>query len=83
MDVTPTLTKEVTKRYQQLICILHGAIELDRIDILTEVSCLSQHLAVPRDGHLNVIYKISKYLQTSLRRHRAELYSTLSILTQL
>ena len=52
MDITPTLDKEGTNRFQQLIGILRWSIELGRIDILTEVRCLSQHLAEPRDGHL-------------------------------
>ena len=52
IDVTPTLDEEGTTKFQQLIGILRWAIELGRVDILTEVSCLSQHLAEPRDGHM-------------------------------
>jgi len=44
IDVTPALDEERTNRFHQLIGILRWAIELGRIDILTEVSCLSQHL---------------------------------------
>jgi len=62
IDVTPFLDEERTNRFQQLIGILRWAIELGRIDILTEVSCLSQHLAEPREGHLVAVYKIFKYL---------------------
>jgi len=49
IDVTPVLDEERTNRFQQLIGILRWAIELGRIDILTEVSCLSQHLAEPNE----------------------------------
>jgi len=70
MDVTPTLDEEGTNKFQQLIGILRWAIELGRIDILTEVSCLSQHLAEPRDGHLIAVYKIFKYLDISLRKDK-------------
>ena len=42
---------EATK-YQELIGVLRWAVEIDRVDILTEVSLLSQHLAAPRQGHL-------------------------------
>jgi len=52
LDVSTTLDEEETNRFQQLIGILRWAIELGRVDILTEVSCLSQHLAEPREGHL-------------------------------
>jgi hypothetical protein len=37
-------------------------VELGRIDIYHEVSVLSQYLASPRVGHLNVVYHIFAYL---------------------
>ncbi len=37
--------------------------ELGRIDIYTEVALLSQHLALPRVGHLEAVYHIFAYLQ--------------------
>ena len=36
--------------------------ELGRVDTLTEVICLSQYLAEPREGHRVAVYKILKYL---------------------
>ena len=42
------------------------SIELVRIDIMMEVSCLSQHLYSPREGLLNAVYKIFRYLQKNL-----------------
>ena len=36
---------------------------LGRIDIYTEVSLLSQHLALPRVGHLEAVYHVFAYLQ--------------------
>jgi len=76
VDVTPVLDEERTNRFQG---ILRWAIELGRIDILTEVSCLSQYLAEPREGHLVAIYKIFKYLSLRLRIVRAGLCSTVSL----
>jgi hypothetical protein len=38
--------------FQELIGILRWATELGRIDIMLEVSRLSTHLAMPRNGHL-------------------------------
>ncbi|KAI2489368.1 Reverse transcriptase (RNA-dependent DNA polymerase) [Fragilaria crotonensis] len=50
-------------RYSQFIGVLHWAVELGRIDIYTEVSLLSQHLALPRVGHLEALYHVFAYLQ--------------------
>ena len=49
-------------KYQQYIGVLRWACELGRIDILTEVSVLSQHLCNPREGHLDAVYRIFNYL---------------------
>ena len=73
MDITPTLNEEDMNKFQQLIGILRWSIELGRIDILTEVSCLSQHLAEPRDGHLIAVYKIFKYLDVCLKKDKGRI----------
>ena len=73
MDVTSTLDEDGTTKFQQLIGILRWAIELGRVDILTEVSCLSQHLAEPRDGHLLAVYKIFKYLDACLKKEKGRI----------
>ncbi len=49
-------------RYQNLIGVLRWAVELGRIDIYTEVALLSQHLALPRRGHLEAVYHVFAYL---------------------
>ena len=46
--------------------MLRWSIELRRIDILTEASCLSQHLCSPREGHLDEVYRIFRYLHKKL-----------------
>ena len=33
---------------------------------MTDLSCLSQHLCSPREGHLNTVYKIFRYLKNNL-----------------
>ena len=73
MDVTSELDAERMNRYQQFIGVLRWAIELGRIDILTEVSCLSQHLASPREGHLHAVYKIFRYLQKNMPKNPGRL----------
>ena len=52
LNFTEELVEELTNRYQQLIGVLRWSIELGRIGILTEVSCLYQHLCSTREGHL-------------------------------
>ena len=73
IDVTPELDERLTNRYQQLIGILRWSIELGRIDIHTEVSCLSQHLCCPRQAHLLAVYKIFHYLQANLTKNPGRL----------
>ena len=73
VDVTQVLDAERTNRFQQLIGIPRWTIELGRIDILTEVSCLSQHLVEPREGHLIAVYKIFKYLSLRLKISRGRI----------
>jgi len=68
VDVTQVLDEEKTNRFQQLIGILRWAIELGRVDILTEVCCLSQHLVEPREGHLIAVYNFLLRLKSSKGR---------------
>ena len=49
--------------YQELIGILRWAIEIGRVDILTEVSMLSSYQASPRQGHLEQLYHIIAYIK--------------------
>jgi len=79
VDVSPALDEEGTNRFQQLIGILRWAIELGRVDILTEVSCLSQHFDEPREGHLVAVYKIIKYLNLCLRKNKGRIVFTGSL----
>jgi hypothetical protein len=67
-DVTAELNREGIKTYQELIGILRWAIEIGRLDILLEVSLLSQHSACPRVGHLEQVYHIFGYLKKSGKR---------------
>ena len=69
MNVSELLTDTLINRYQHLIGMLRWSIKLGRIDIQTEVSCLSQHLCAPRNGHLNAVYLIFRYLQKNIGRN--------------
>ena len=79
VDVTQVLDEHKTNRFQQLMVILRWPIELGRVDILMEVSCLSQHLVEPREGHLIAVYKIFKYLNQRLKISRGRMYSMVSL----
>ena len=48
---------------------MRWSIEFGRIDILTELSCLSQYLCSPIEGHLDAVYCIFRYLQKNLGKN--------------
>ena len=63
LDISPELSPEDASYYHSLIGILRWAVELGRIDICTEVSMMSSHLALPREGHLQQVFHIFAYLK--------------------
>ena len=63
MDGTLELNEKDLAWYQELIGILRWSTEIGRVDILFEVSILSQHLACPREGHLEQVLHIFSYLE--------------------
>jgi len=63
VDISPPLLPEMTTRFQTGLGILCWIVELGRLDILTEVSMLSAHNALPREGHLEAMYHIFSYLK--------------------
>ena len=50
LDITPELMGDEVSYYHSQIGILRWIVELGRIDIVTEVSCLASCLALPRRG---------------------------------
>ena len=63
LDVSAELNGKGTQYYQELVGVLRWAVELGRIDIALEVSLLSSHLALPREGHLQQVYHIFGFLK--------------------
>ena len=63
MDDTNYCNGELLTVYQNLIGILRWICELGRMDILHEVSIMSQYLAQPRIGHLQQTLNIFYYLK--------------------
>ena len=64
MDCTGKLKANGLQWYQEMIGSLRCAVELGRVDILLEVALMSKHLAFPREGHLEKVLNIMRYLKT-------------------
>ncbi len=70
LDVSPELTPVYSAYYQSLIGVLRWIVELGRVDVCLDVSMLSSHLALPREGHLVEVLQIFSYLR---KYHNTEL----------
>ena len=67
LDVSPLLNDEETNYYQNLIGILHWAVELGHIDIHVHVAMMSHYPVQPRRGHILELYHIFAYLKSHKR----------------
>lgn len=63
MDSTAELDADDATKFQSEIGILRWIVEIGRVDIITEVSLLSTHLALPRIGHLMQVWHIYQFLR--------------------
>jgi hypothetical protein len=70
IDISDELDPDDAAYYQSLIGILRWMVELGRVDICTEVSMMSSHLALPRKGHLDQLFHLFGYLK---KHHNAEM----------
>ena len=70
LDVSPELDATEATYYQSQIGVLRWCVELGRIDMITEVSLLSSHLALPREGHLEAVHHLFAYLE---KKHNARM----------
>ena len=68
--MSPELDAEDASYYQSLIGVLRWIVELGRVDICLEVSMLSSHLALPREGHMQQVFQTFAYLK---KYHNTEL----------
>ena len=62
LDTSGELKPEDAAYCHSLVSVLRWIVELGRIDINVEVSMLSSHLALPREGHFDEILHIFGYL---------------------
>ena len=63
MDNTPALEHDIASWYQYLIGMLRWTVEIGRVDIITEVSMMAAHMAMPREGHLEVVLHVFELLR--------------------
>ena len=63
LDVTEELNEDDLTYFQELIGVLRWATEIGRVDILLEVSLISQYQASPREGHLEQALHIFAFLK--------------------
>ena len=63
MDTSDVLLPDLASYYQSLIGITRWMIELGRVDIAVEVSKLSSHNALPREGHFECLLHLMAYLR--------------------
>ena len=64
LDISPELKADEASLYMSLIGTLRWIVEMGRVDIMVEVSMLSSHVAMPREGHLQQVYHIFSYLKS-------------------
>ena len=70
IDSSDELSDADASYYQSLIGVLRWMVELGRIDLTCEVSMMSSHMAMPREGHLSQLFHIFAYLK---KCHNSEL----------
>ena len=71
LDTSAELKSDGVQYFQELIGMLRWAVEIGRVDILLETSLLSTHLAMPRVGHLEQVYRMFGYLKLYPKRKLA------------
>jgi hypothetical protein len=70
LDLSEPLDPEYSSFYQHIIGVMRWMVELGRIDIATQVSLLSSHLAYPQEGHLETTLHI---MSTLSQKHNTQL----------
>ena len=63
LDESQELDTEGITMYQELMGILRWAVEISRVDILTELSMISPYQAAPREGHLERLINIFAFIK--------------------
>ena len=70
LDISEELDHDDANYCQSAVGMLRWIVELGRIDIITEVSMMSSHMAAPRVGHLERVFQMYSCLAN---KHNARL----------
>ena len=70
-DTTDPLDPDRASYYQNMIGVMRWMVQIGRIDIATECSLLSSHLAYPREGHFECALHMMGYLKW---KHNSRLF---------
>ena len=70
-DMTDPLDPDQASYYQTMIVVMRRMVEMGRIDIATECSQLSSHLAYPCEGHFECALHMMGYLKW---KHNSRLF---------
>ena len=66
MDVTPELSPIDAAHYQSMIGVLRWIVESNRVDSAIETSAMASMMILPREGHLQQLYRMFAFLR---RKH--------------
>ena len=68
LETSAELKSDGIQIYQEFIGTLRWAVELGRVNILLEASLMSTYMAMPREGHLQQLYRMFGYLKLYPKR---------------
>jgi hypothetical protein len=68
LNVSTALKSDGAQNYQELIGVLHWAVEIGRVDVILEASLMSAHLALPLVEHLEAMHRMFGYLEQHPKR---------------
>ena len=63
LDESPELGAEDVRRFQEIIGMFRWSTENGRVDILHEISILSQCMAIPREGHMTQLLCVVAFIE--------------------
>jgi hypothetical protein len=70
LDVSEELDPETASYYQSQVGILRWMVEIGRVDMITEISLLASHLALPRQGHMEAVFHVFGHIK---RKHNSRM----------
>ena len=56
------MEQDLASWYQSLIGMIRWMVEIGRVDIITEVSVMASHMAIPREGHVEVVFHVFAFI---------------------